>query len=70
MCISIDSNALCSAWTISQILERSPKQLLGKLAPPFRRFPRLLKFLDEREILSVHSDRGIRMEVEWRRNVE
>jgi mannose-6-phosphate isomerase len=39
--------------TIGQLLERSPEQLLGKLAGRFRRFPLLLKFLDAREMLSV-----------------
>ena len=40
-------------WTISQLLEQYPEQLLGKLAQRFRRFPLLLKFLDAREMLSV-----------------
>jgi mannose-6-phosphate isomerase len=39
--------------TITQLLEQSREQLLGRLAPPFRRFPLLLKFLDTREMLSV-----------------
>jgi mannose-6-phosphate isomerase len=39
--------------TITQLLEQSREQLLGKLAPCFRRFPLLLKFLDAREMLSV-----------------
>jgi len=39
--------------TITQLLELSREQLLGKLAPPFRRFPLLLKFLDARGMLSV-----------------
>jgi len=39
--------------TIGQLLEESPKHLLGKLAGRFRRFPLLLKFLDAREMLSV-----------------
>lgn len=40
-------------WTIGQLLQQSPEQLLGKFAGRFRRFPLLLKFLDAREMLSV-----------------
>jgi len=32
--------------TLTQLLDHSPEQLLGKLAGRFRRFPLLLKFLD------------------------
>src|ERR1700674_5731400 len=39
--------------TIGQLLKRFPEQMLGKLAPRFRRFPLLLKFLDAQEMLSV-----------------
>ena len=39
--------------TITQLLEQSREQLLGKLAQRFRRFPLLLKFLDAREMVSV-----------------
>ena len=39
--------------TIGQLLEPFPRQLLGKLAGRFRRFPLLLKFLDAHEMLSV-----------------
>jgi mannose-6-phosphate isomerase len=39
--------------TLGQLLEQFPKQLLGKLAGRFRRFPLLLKFLDVHEMLSV-----------------
>jgi mannose-6-phosphate isomerase len=39
--------------TIGQLLEQFPRQLLGKLAGRFRRFPLLLKFLDAHEMLSV-----------------
>ncbi len=39
--------------TITQLLEQSREQLLGKLAPRFPRFPLLLKFLDASEMLSV-----------------
>src|ERR1700689_1384084 len=33
-------------WTLGQLLERFPEQMLGNLAPRFGRFPLLLKFLD------------------------
>ena len=39
--------------TITQLLEQSREQLLGKLGQRFRRFPLLLKFLDAHEMLSV-----------------
>jgi mannose-6-phosphate isomerase len=39
--------------TIAQLVERSPQQLMGRLAGRFPRFPLLLKFLDVREGLSV-----------------
>jgi mannose-6-phosphate isomerase len=39
--------------TIGQLLQQFPKQILGKLAGRFRRFPLLLKFLDVHEMLSV-----------------
>ena len=39
--------------TIRQLMEKSPDQLLGKLAGRFPRFPVLLKFLDAHEKLSV-----------------
>ena len=39
--------------TIGQLLQQFPKQMLGKLAGRFRRFPLLLKFLDVHEMLSV-----------------
>jgi len=43
--------------TISQLMNQSPEQLLGRLAarfhPGVHRFPLLLKFLDAREMLSV-----------------
>jgi mannose-6-phosphate isomerase len=40
-------------WTIGQLLEQFPEQMLGKLARRFPRFPLLLKFLDAHEMLSV-----------------
>ena len=39
--------------TIAQLLKQSPKQLMGKLAGRFRRFPLLLKFLDVSKTLSI-----------------
>jgi mannose-6-phosphate isomerase len=39
--------------TIGQLLQKFPKQIMGKLAGRFRRFPLLLKFLDVHEMLSV-----------------
>jgi mannose-6-phosphate isomerase len=39
--------------TIGQLLEQFPKEMMGKLAGRFRRFPLLLKFLDVHEMLSV-----------------
>jgi mannose-6-phosphate isomerase len=39
--------------TIAQLMERSADLILGKLAPRFKRFPLLLKFLDVHEMLSV-----------------
>ncbi len=47
------ANGTLKGRTISQLMEQSPEQLLGKLARRFRRFPLLLKFLDAREALSV-----------------
>jgi mannose-6-phosphate isomerase len=47
------TNGPLKGQTISQLLEQTPEQLLGKLAQRFRRFPLLLKFLDAREMLSV-----------------
>jgi mannose-6-phosphate isomerase len=39
--------------TIAQLIEQSPKLILGNLAQRFRRFPLLLKFLDVKKMLSV-----------------
>jgi mannose-6-phosphate isomerase len=47
------ANGTLKGQTISQLMEQSPEQLLGKLAQRFCRFPLLLKFLDAREMLSV-----------------
>jgi len=54
-----DDHASCVAdgslkgQTITQLMDQFRKQLLGKFAQRFRRFPLLLKFLDAREMLSV-----------------
>jgi len=39
--------------TLAQLMEQSPKLILGKLASRFRQFPLLLKFLDVHQMLSV-----------------
>ena len=39
--------------TIAQLMEQSSREILGRLAPRFRRFPLLLKFLDVQQMLSV-----------------
>ena len=39
--------------SVGQLLRQFPKQILGKLAGRFHRFPLLLKFLDVHEMLSV-----------------
>jgi mannose-6-phosphate isomerase len=39
--------------SIGQLLQQFPKQIMGKLAGRFPRFPLLLKFLDVQEMLSV-----------------
>jgi mannose-6-phosphate isomerase len=39
--------------TIAQLINQSPRSILGRLAPRFRRFPLLLKYLDVRQMLSV-----------------
>ena len=47
------SNGSLKGRTIGQLLQQFPKQMLGKLAGRFPRFPLLLKFLDVHEMLSV-----------------
>ena len=47
------ANGPLSGWTIGQVREQFPEQLMGKLAYRFPRFPLLLKFLDAHEMLSV-----------------
>ncbi len=47
------ANGSLKGQTINQLMEKEQKQLLGKLAGHFKRFPLLLKFLDVHEMLSV-----------------
>jgi mannose-6-phosphate isomerase len=47
------ANGPLKGRTIGNLMEEFREQLMGKLAPRFRRFPLLLKFLDAREMLSV-----------------
>jgi mannose-6-phosphate isomerase len=52
------ANGPLMGHTISQLMEQSQDQLMGKLAQSFRRFPLLLKFLNAREMLSVQVHPG------------
>ena len=47
------ANGPLKGQTIGKLMEEFRGQLMGKLAPRFRRFPLLLKFLDARQMLSV-----------------
>jgi mannose-6-phosphate isomerase len=47
------ANGPLKGQTIGELMEEFRGQLMGKLAPRFRRFPLLLKFLDARQMLSV-----------------
>jgi mannose-6-phosphate isomerase len=47
------ANGPLKGQTIGELMEEFRGQLMGKLAPRFRRFPLLLKFLDAHELLSV-----------------
>ena len=47
------ADGLLKGQTIGQLLQQFPKQIMGKLAGRFPRFPLLLKFLDVHEMLSV-----------------
>jgi mannose-6-phosphate isomerase len=47
------ANGPLKGQSIGELMEEFRGQLMGKLAPRFRRFPLLLKFLDAREMLSV-----------------
>jgi mannose-6-phosphate isomerase len=46
-------NGKLKGKTIADLFEQVPKQLMGKLAGNFKRFPLLLKFLDCQQVLSV-----------------
>ena len=46
-------NGKLKGKTIGELFEQAPKQLMGKLAGKFERFPLLLKFLDCQQVLSV-----------------
>jgi mannose-6-phosphate isomerase len=50
---SLVANGPLKGQTIGELMEEFRGQLMGKLAPRFRRFPLLLKFLDAHELLSV-----------------
>ncbi len=47
------ADGLLKGQTIGQLLQQFPKQIMGRLAGRFPRFPLLLKFLDVHEMLSV-----------------
>jgi mannose-6-phosphate isomerase len=51
-------NGPLKGQTIGQLMDGFQKQLMGKLAGCFRRFPLLLKFLDAHEMLSVQVHPG------------
>jgi mannose-6-phosphate isomerase len=46
-------NGNLEGWTIGQLMNKFPEQLMGKLAGRFNKFPLLLKFLDAQKMLSV-----------------
>ena len=50
---SLVANGPLKGRTIGDLMEQFRKPLMGNLAPRFRRFPLLLKFLDARAMLSV-----------------
>jgi mannose-6-phosphate isomerase len=50
---SLVANGPLKGRTIGNLMEQFREPLMGKLAPRFRRFPLLLKFLDACEMLSV-----------------
>jgi mannose-6-phosphate isomerase len=50
---SLVANGPLKGQTIARLMEQFREQLMGRLAPRFRRFPLLLKFLDAHEMLSV-----------------
>ena len=46
-------NGNFKGWTLGQLMDKFPDQLMGKLSGQFSRFPLLLKFLDAQKMLSV-----------------
>jgi mannose-6-phosphate isomerase len=50
---SIVTNGLFEGYSLTQLFEQYPENIMGKLASSFDRFPLLLKFLDAKEVLSV-----------------
>ena len=47
------ANGALKGQTLGEVMQQSQKQLMGRLAMRFQRFPLLLKFLDVSEMLSV-----------------
>ncbi|MGD0443553.1 MAG: type I phosphomannose isomerase catalytic subunit [Edaphobacter sp.] len=55
---SLIANGPLQGQTISQLMQQSQEQLMGKLAGRFDHFPLLLKFLDAQEMLSIQVHPG------------
>ena len=47
------ANGPLKGRTLGEVMQQSQKQLMGRLAMRFQRFPLLLKFLDVSEMLSI-----------------
>lgn len=47
------ANGSFTGWSIRQLIDKFPEQLMGKFAGQFDKFPLLLKFLDAQKMLSV-----------------
>jgi len=50
---SVVTAGLFEGYTLTQLFEQYPENIMGRLADEFDRFPLLLKFLDAKEVLSV-----------------
>jgi len=50
---SLVADGPLQGWTIAQLMAQAPKEMMGRLASRFQRFPLLLKFLDACAMLSV-----------------
>jgi mannose-6-phosphate isomerase len=50
---SIVTNGLYAGYSLTQLFDQYPENIMGRLASNFDRFPLLLKFLDAKEVLSV-----------------